>query len=187
MRISVPSRRPILSVVGNSGVIPEHQRALAFELGRRAVEAGFRIACGGRDGVMEAVAQGAHAAENYQNGDTVGIGPSYGHEDQNPWIDVVIPTGLGFARNMVVVSTGHVVVAIGGGPGTLSEIALAWQIGRPVVALQGVDGWADHLGEIGVPGRKPAPIEFFSDIGALLDRAHALAAAVAPQHVSVGR
>ena len=187
MRISTPRRRPILSIVGNSGVIPEHQRTLAFELGRRAVEAGFRIACGGRDGVMEAAAQGAHAAVNYQNGDTVGIGPSYGHEDQNPWIDVVIPTGLGFARNMVVVSTGHVVVAIGGGPGTLSEIALAWQIGRPVLALQGAEGWAEHLADSGAPGQGPVPIELFSDSGALLDRARSLAATVAPQHVSVGR
>lgn len=187
MRIPVPSRRPILSVIGNSGLIPEHQRTLAFELGRRAVEAGFRVACGGRDGVMEAVAQGAHAAENYQNGDTVGIGPSYGHEDQNPWIDVVIPTGLGFARNMVVVSTGTLVVAIGGGPGTLSEIALAWQIGRPVLALRGAGGWSEHLGDVGAPGQGAVPIESFSDIDALLARARELSNGAALQHVSVGR
>ncbi len=135
-----------MAVAGKAGLISDELTALCEELGRRAVDAGFRVATGGRGGVMAAVSRGAHSSPRYREGDVVGVLPGYGADDANEWVDVVIPTGIGFARNMVLVSSGDVVVAVNGGAGTLSEIALAWQIGKPVVALR-AGGWAEQLAD----------------------------------------
>lgn len=175
MQKPVFARRPVLAVIGNAGEIPEAQRAAAFELGRRAVDRGFRVVCGGMDGVMEAAAHGAHTSEQYREGDTIGIAMSYRAADLNPWVDIVIPTGMGYARNAIVVSTGDVVVAIGGGSGTLSEIALAWQIQRPILVYGQAEGWAKRLGGLHLDQRNPLPIESFDDMEDLVDRAWMLA------------
>lgn len=74
----------------------------------------------------------------------MGVVPSYRHDEANRFVDIVIPSGLQVGRNLLVVSTADVVVAVGGGAGTLSEIALAWQLRRPVVAF-GDGGWAGRL------------------------------------------
>lgn len=176
MPVLPPPRRPILAIIGNAGEIAPERRDAAFAIGKAAVEAGFRIVCGGRDGVMLAAAQGAHHASNYREGDTIGIQFGYDLAEANPWIDITIPTGMGYARNMVVVSSAHVVVAIGGGSGTLSEIALAWQIGKPIVAWTGAGGWADKLANTHLDGRFALPIEGFTDVEALILRARELAA-----------
>src|SRR5690625_41532 len=174
MQKPVYPRRPTLAVIGNAGEIPEAQRAAAFELGKRAVDRGFRIVCGGMDGVMEAAAHGAHHAARYQEGDTIGIAMSYRAADLNPWVDVVIPTGMGYARNTIVVASGDVVVAIGGGSGTLSEIALAWQIQRPILVYGQAEGWAKRLGGLHLDGRNTLPIASFDDIEALVEHAWGL-------------
>lgn len=152
-------RRRVLAVIGpgsgetRTDPIPEATRALAYDIGRRAIDAGFRLATGGLGGVMAAASEGAHAAEGYREGDVIGIVKSHAHGDANPFVDIVIPTGMGIARNLLLVSTADVVVAIGGGSGTLSEIALAWQLGRPIVALRG-GGWAGRLAGTAVDGRR---------------------------------
>ena len=92
------------------------------------------MVCGGLAGVMEAVCRGAKSA----GGTTIGILPGTDRGDANAWVDVAIPTGLGEARNALVVRAADVVVAIGGEFGTLSEIALALKTGKPVV---GIDTW----------------------------------------------
>lgn len=137
--------RPKLAVVG-PGVAERDVMELAREIGRLAVETGFRVITGGLGGVMEAASRGAHEAANYREGDTIGILPGTRAVEANRWVDIVLPTGLGISRNVVVVSTADVVVAVGGRSGTLSEIALAWQLGRPIVALDAVEGWAATLG-----------------------------------------
>lgn len=174
MKEQKASRRPTLAVIGNDSVLPEAQRAAAFEIGARAVDRGFRVVCGGYSGVMEAVAQGAHSSERYQEGDTIGVAMSYRAADLNPWIDIAIPTGMGFSRNTIVVAAGDVVVAIGGGSGTLSEIALAWQIRRPVLVHGPTDGWAKRLGGLHLDGRNDRPIEAFDSIPELIERAWSL-------------
>ena len=135
--------RPILSIIGGATATPE-QDALAEQVGRLAIEAGFRICCGGRGGVMAAACRGARSATRYREGDTIGIMMHYDRDSANQWVNIAIPTGMYFSRNTVVVATGQVVVAIGGGAGTLSEIALAWQLKRPVVALC-AGGWSEQL------------------------------------------
>lgn len=148
--------RPILSIIGSASVNPE-QEAASEVLGRLAVEAGFRICCGGRTGVMAAACRGARSASNYREGDTIGIMMNYDPASANAWVDIAIPTGMGFSRNTIVVAAGQVVVAVAGGAGTLSEIALAWQLGRPVIALC-VGGWAERMAGQKLDHRQPGTI-----------------------------
>jgi uncharacterized protein (TIGR00725 family) len=110
------------------------QRALVEQgerLGRRLGEAGVVVVCGGGGGVMEAVCGGARAA----GGTTVGLLPGLDRGDANPYLTVSLPTGLGQGRNLLLVRSSDALVAVGGGFGTLSEIALALRTGVPVVGL----------------------------------------------------
>jgi uncharacterized protein (TIGR00725 family) len=100
-------------------------------LGRRLGEAGAVVVCGGGGGVMEAVCRGARAA----GGTTVGLLPGLDRGDANPYLSVSLPTGLGQGRNLLLVRASDALVAVGGGFGTLSEIALALRTGVPVVGL----------------------------------------------------
>jgi uncharacterized protein (TIGR00725 family) len=103
----------------------------AEELGRLIAEAGAALVCGGRGGVMEAACRGASSA----GGLTVGILPGRDRREANPFVEVAIPTGLGEARNALVVRSADAVVAVGGAYGTLSEIAFALKAGTPVVGI----------------------------------------------------
>ena len=107
--------------------------ASAMEVGRLVAEAGATLVCGGLAGVMEAAARGAKEA----GGATIGILPGHDRSLANPFLDHVITTGIGHARNLAVVSSGDAVIAVGGSYGTLAEIGLAARIGRPVVILSG--------------------------------------------------
>ena len=122
--------RPIVAVVGGSDCSGA-EAALAEELGRRLAERGAVVVCGGLTGVMEAVAKGVRGA----GGLTIGILPGNDGRDANAYIDVPLATGMGEMRNALIVRVAGAVVAIGGGTGTLSEIALALRIGTPVVGL----------------------------------------------------
>ncbi|MEE8638541.1 MAG: TIGR00725 family protein [Candidatus Margulisiibacteriota bacterium] len=120
-----------ISVVGESNSSPGAYK-LAEEVGRLIAKAGAILVCGGLKGVMEAAAKGAKSA----GGLTVGILPGSKHDEANPYIDISIVTGLGYARNKIVVKTGQVIIAIGGKYGTLSEIGFALGYGIPVVGLK---------------------------------------------------
>lgn len=121
-----------ISVIG-PGRCTAEQYHEAQEVGRLIASRGAVLVCGGLGGVMEAAARGAREG----GGSTVGILPGHDRLAANPYIDQAITTGLGEARNLIVVSTGDAVIAVGGGYGTLSEIGLAAKIGRPVVILHG--------------------------------------------------
>lgn len=107
----------------------EDPRAVA--LGRALAEEGAVLVCGGLSGVMEAACRGAREA----GGTTVGILPGPDRSAANPFVDVAVATGLGELRNALVVRTADAIIAVGGGYGTLSEIALALKAAVPVVAL----------------------------------------------------
>ncbi len=104
----------------------------AEEVGRRIAEAGAVLICGGRGGVMEAASRGAAEA----GGTVIGVLPTLSPADANPYVTHAVATGIGEARNLAVVASGEAVIAVGGEWGTLSEIAHARKIGRPVVAIR---------------------------------------------------
>jgi uncharacterized protein (TIGR00725 family) len=117
-----------VSVIGSGA---EHE-ARAEEVGRLLAEAACTVVCGGLGEVMAAAARGAKSA----GGTTIGILPGTSRDEANEWIEHVVVTGLGHARNAVVVASGDAVIAVGGSYGTLTEIGFAKILGRPVVILE---------------------------------------------------
>ena len=120
--------------VSGGGDAGEAACRLAEEVGRELARRGAVVVTGGLGGAMAAASRGAKA----EGGTTVGILPSDDRADANEWVDVAVPTGLGEGRNAVVVRAADAVIAVAGEFGTLSEIALALRLGRPVV---GLDTW----------------------------------------------
>jgi uncharacterized protein (TIGR00725 family) len=123
--------RTIIGVMGGA-VVDDVSITNAYEIGRHIAENDWVLLSGGRNaGVMAASAQGASEA----GGLVIGILPGDSSTGVSPHVDVAIPTGMGDARNAINVLASHVVVALPGGPGTISEVALALKAGRPVVML----------------------------------------------------
>jgi len=120
----------IVAVIG-AGACPDAVAARAREVGRRLAEAGYVVICGGLGGVMKAACQGATEA----GGLTIGVLPGDSAEAANPHVTIPIVTGMGAARNVIVVRSAQAVIAVDGGPGTLSEIAHCLQFGVPVFGL----------------------------------------------------
>ena len=112
----------------------EHEER-AEEVGRLLAERGCTVVTGGLGEVMAAAARGAKAA----GGTTVGILPGESRAEANEWIDHVVVTGIGHARNLAVAASGDAVIAVGGSWGTLAEIGFASRLGRPVIVLE--PGW----------------------------------------------
>jgi hypothetical protein len=146
--------QPLVAVIGNGEPDPERDK-LAEEVGAAIVRAGCGLVCGGLGGVMEAASRGARNAATDARAPVVAILPGTDKEDANPHADIVIPTGLGYARNLLVVLAADAVVAIGGQSGTLSEIAHAWQLGKPLCALAGAEGWAAELAGTRLDDKRP--------------------------------
>lgn len=103
----------------------------AYRVGRLIAARGWAVVCGGLGGVMEAASKGAAEA----GGVVIGIIPGYESNAANPYVTYTVATGMGHARNVIVAASADAVIAVGGGYGTLSEMALATKLGRPVVAL----------------------------------------------------
>jgi uncharacterized protein (TIGR00725 family) len=117
-----------VSIVGSGA----ENEGRAAEVGRLLAERGATVVCGGLGEVMAAVARGAKEA----GGTTIGILPGETRTGANPWLDHVVVTGIGHARNLAVVGSGDAVIAVGGSWGTLAEIAFAQRLGRPTVILE---------------------------------------------------
>src|SRR3954449_9352354 len=140
----MPAPRAWIAIVG-PGSAEARELEIAEEAGAAVAEAGAGLVCGGLGGVMEAACRGARS----RGGLTLGLLPGSDREAANGWVVVAVPTGLGEARNALVVRAADAVVAIGGGWGTLSEITLALKTGVPVV---GVGPWEPAIG-----GAEPEP------------------------------
>ena len=134
----MPTR--VISVIGGSDSSPSNLD-LAERVGAEIAKRGAILACGGLGGVMEAACRGAKK----EGGQTLGILPSDTKEHANEYVDIAIPTGMGYARNFLVAKTGDAVIAIDGSAGTLSEIAIAWFSNKPVISLVQSGGWAAKL------------------------------------------
>jgi uncharacterized protein (TIGR00725 family) len=134
-------RRLLVAVIGASQPSPEEAR-LAEEIGARLARAGFAVLSGGMGGNMEAASRGAKEA----GGLVVGLLPTSSPDDANPYVDVSIATGISDARNAVIANSADAFVAVGGGLGTLTEIAFALQRRKTVVALK---TWQLDRGRLG--------------------------------------
>jgi len=126
-------RRRVCSIVGckrTSRRFTAEVEWRAFEAGRMAAEAGFSVLTGGLSGVMEQAAAGARSVGGF----TVGLLPGERHEDANPHLELVLPSGLGYARNYLMALGGDCMIALPGGHGTLEEICFALDFSRPVIS-----------------------------------------------------
>lgn len=155
-------RRPQATVIGDSDC-PPAILDLAASIGALLARLGVTVITGGRGGVMAAANRGAIRA----GGISIGIVPSTQLSDGNAGCDVVIPTGLGHARNAITALAGDFVIVIGGGAGTLSEIAFAWIHARPIMTLTGSGGWADAIAQQPPDLRASSTIIPCADLAAL--------------------
>jgi len=117
----------------------EVAREAAYQVGRAIARQGGTVVCGGLGGVMEAACRGAYD----EGGRSVGIVPSADLAQSNRYCDTVVATGLGKSRDFVVAYSGDAMVVVGGGAGTLIEVAAAYQAAKPIVAVKGTGGVAD--------------------------------------------
>lgn len=141
--------RPPIGVIGPREPSPS-QYALAERIGGELAGLGLTVLCGGRAGVMEAVCKGVAD----RGGLSIGLLPGDSWDSGNAYVTVPVATGIGVARNAIIARAALCLIAIGGGNGTLSEIAYGLQFGKPVFALAGaprvagtveLDGWGDLL------------------------------------------
>ncbi|KIY92338.1 hypothetical protein MNEG_15625 [Monoraphidium neglectum] len=138
--VSSLCKRPLVAVIGDGDLDHVRKAEVAEQIGRGLVDAGCRVVTGGLGGVMEAALRGAAASRAFRDGDTLALLPGADPAAANRWASIVIPTGLGHHRNGVVAAA-DAVVAVGGGAGTLSEVAFAWVWGRaPIVVVTGLPG-----------------------------------------------
>lgn len=124
----------VIGVVG-SGSCSERIYEIAEKVGREIAKRGAFLICGGKGGVMEAACKGAKE----RGGITIGVLPGSDSSQLNRWVDIPIVTGLGQARNLIIIKSSQAIIAIDGGFGTLSEVAFALKEGLPVV---GLESWA---------------------------------------------
>lgn len=161
-RISTNQRFAQAAIIGDSEGTT-HALAVAAEAGSMLARHAITVIAGGRGGVMEAAQQAAVRA----GGTTVGILPSTRMEEANPWCSIVLPTGLGHARNVLTALAADMIIAVGGGAGTLSELCFAWMHGRPIYLMEGSGGWSDRLGSGQLDHRTLSAIVRCPDVASL--------------------
>ncbi len=127
-------KKKFIAVIGGNKCSPEEARN-AEEVGRELAKRGAILICGGMGGVMEAACKGAQSA----GGITIGVLPRDDRRDANPYVQIPIVTGMGYARNAIIIKSSQAIIAIDGIYGTLSEIGHALQSGLPVI---GLNTWA---------------------------------------------
>ena len=134
--------KPQISIIGSRN-LDIKSKELIKNLATHLVDNGYRIITGGLGSLPKSVHLGAIKSKSYSSGDTIALLPGFDPEPAKEHADIVIPTGLDIGRN-VLVANGDIVIAINGGAGTLSEIALAWQMNRPIISIKH-GGWSEKL------------------------------------------
>ncbi len=146
------SRRPLVAVIGDAR-LDEHSEKyrLAERLGHALISERYRLVTGGLGGVMEAASRGARLSPEHRDGDVLAILPGNDPCEANQYADICIATGLDVARN-VIISNSDAIIAIGGGSGTLSELAMAWAHGRLILGYR-VEGWSGTFADQRIDSR----------------------------------
>jgi uncharacterized protein (TIGR00725 family) len=159
----VASRTPLstfkrliqILVIGSDGDhCPESTYAAAKEVGAEIATRGAVLVTGGLGGVMEAACRGAKE----KGGMVVGILPQEDMSYANPYCDIIVPTGMGFSRNYVTAYSADSAIVVGGGAGTYVEALVAYQKGKPIVALTGTGGTADKIADSYLDDRKTVKV-----------------------------
>ncbi|KAA0008111.1 MAG: TIGR00725 family protein [Thermoplasmata archaeon] len=135
--------RPLIAVCGSDyddAELTEKALNTAEKVGEEIAKNNAILICGGRGGVMEAACRGAKK----ENGTTIGILP-FSKEEANPFVDVVIPTGIGHLRNFIIVKSADAVIAVCGRWGTLNEISIAMELHKPLILIKGTGGAVDEI------------------------------------------
>ncbi|MHA1562530.1 MAG: TIGR00725 family protein [Promethearchaeota archaeon] len=141
----------IIGVVGSgSEELNEKIYEIAEKLGYLIAKENYVLVCGGLHGIMELVCKGAKSA----NGFTIGFIPSLDKKSANRYVDLIIPTGMGEARNLILVSTADAIITIAGESGTLSEIAFAWKMSKPIISLNTTGGWSTKLADTKIDNKR---------------------------------
>lgn len=168
-------KRCQIAVIGSGASNPgDDDYSLAIELGKELVDEGYRIVCGGLKGIMEAICKGAKSSLKYSEGMTVGVIPSLDINSSNPYVDITIASGMSVARNQIIIASSDAVIAIGGGAGTLSEIAFAWQLDKPILAFNTIDGWSKELAGRSIDSKCDEKIFSCSDISQAITRLNSI-------------
>ena len=152
-KTSPPVRHSKIAVIGAS-TAPPSTLEIAFDVGAALAREGWHLLCGGGGGVMAAACEGFVSEPRSSGQLAIGILPTDEDPWANPYVELTLPTGLGLARNAVITRAADAVVAIGGCSGTLSEMAYAWQMKRPLVAMVNAGGWAATLAGQAIDDRR---------------------------------
>lgn len=148
--------RPIISVIGDTHMEQGSPKCdTAEELGERLADAGYRIMTGGLGDLPKALAKGARKSPSYTDGTLIAILPGFDPTVAQEYADITIATGLDQARNLIVANS-DAIIAIGGGAGTLTEIAYAWSLKRLIIAFD-LPGWSSSLSGQRVDQRQRYP------------------------------
>jgi hypothetical protein len=135
-----------VAVIGDARLeAGDPREALAERVGQLVVDEGWRLLTGGLGGAMEAACRGARRSAAHRPGDIIGLLPGTDPDEANSFVDVAIATGLDHGRN-IIVAQADAVIAIGGGAGTMAELAFAWMMKRLIVALR-VPGWSGKVAD----------------------------------------
>jgi uncharacterized protein (TIGR00725 family) len=136
--------KTLIGIIGTSKPLGS-ALSVAYEVGREIIRAGYTLICGGLGGVMEAACRGAREEAGSDSGRIIGVIPGTQKSDANPYTDIVLASGMGYARNMIIACASDALIAVSGESGTLSEIAMAWTYGKPVVVMENLPGITSQL------------------------------------------
>jgi len=152
------TRIPQVAIIGgNEKISTAEDIEIAKKVGQILIDLNCRIFNGGFGGVMEASCIGAKKSKNYRDGMIVAIIPDYNTNKANKLNDIVISTGMGFSRNQILISSCDLIIAIGGGAGTLNELTFAWQLVKKIFAFE-TSGWSKKLAGKFIDSRLKNPI-----------------------------
>ena len=152
--------KQIIAVIGDRHCSADEPKAkIAYNLGKALVDNGYRVLTGGMggkeedDGIMDFAMKGARDSEQYHDGDNIAIIPGFSPEQASRYADIIVPTGLDVYRNCITANA-DAVIAIGGGAGTLCEMAFAWSLNRLIIAFDNIPGWSSKLAGKPIDHRK---------------------------------
>lgn len=127
------------------GLCTDELYSFGHKLGSLLAQQNMSMVCGGLGGFMQAACEGFQQSPGHKTGKAIGILPGEEASAANPYVDIAIPTGMGIARNILIIRTADIIIAAGGGAGTLSELAFAWQLHKKVLCLTQFEGWTKKL------------------------------------------